>query len=62
MRRKPTWQPATEFKVTKLKRNGPKGDQTAAQWMQGKVKNDRFRKAEGVIDAVDHIAGNTEQR
>ena len=37
-RKKPDWKPATEFKVVKLKPNGPKPGQTVDQFIYGKTK------------------------
>ena len=37
-KKKPTWQPATEFKVTKLKSNGPKAGQSLDAYLYGKTK------------------------
>ena len=37
-RKKPSWKPATEFKVTRLKPNGPKDGQSVEKWMYGKNK------------------------
>jgi hypothetical protein len=37
-KKKPTWTAATEFKVTKLKPNGPKDGQSVDAWMHGKTK------------------------
>jgi len=40
-RKKQDWTPATEFKVTKLRRNGPKKGQSYEAWARGKQKNDQ---------------------
>lgn len=40
MKRKPKFTPATEFKTTKLPRNGPKGDMSTEAWLRGKAKGD----------------------
>ena len=37
-KKKPTWTAATEFKVTKLKPNGPKDGQSVDAWLHGKTK------------------------
>ena len=37
-KQQPTWTPATEFKVTKLKANGPKPGQSLRGWLYGKDK------------------------
>lgn len=37
-RKKQSWTAATEFKVTKLKPNGPKDGQSVDAWMYGKTK------------------------
>lgn len=37
-RKKPSWKPATEFKVVKLKPNGPKEGQSVEKWIYGKTK------------------------
>jgi hypothetical protein len=37
-KKKPTWKPAAEFKVTKLKPNGPKEGQSVEAWVYGKSK------------------------
>lgn len=37
-KQKPSWTPATQFKVTKLKRNGPKKGQTLDSFLYGKTK------------------------
>lgn len=37
-RKKPSWTPASEFKVIKLKPNGPKPGQSTAGWLYGKDK------------------------
>jgi len=39
-RQKPSWQPATEFKVTRLERNGPKEGQSTESWLYGKRRSD----------------------
>ena len=42
-RKRPTWKPATEFKVTKLKPNGPKPGQSTDSFIYGKDKaNERL--------------------
>lgn len=38
MPRKPSWKPATEFKVTKLPPAGPKPGQSTDQYIYGKDK------------------------
>jgi hypothetical protein len=40
-RKKQSWRPATSFKVTKLKPNGPKAGQSTDAWMYGKQKEER---------------------
>lgn len=40
-RKKPSWKPATSFKVTKLKPNGPKAGQSTDAWMYGKEKEEQ---------------------
>ncbi len=40
-RKKQDWTPATEFKITKLRRNGPKKGQSYEAWARGKQKNDQ---------------------
>lgn len=55
------WKPAETFRVTRLKRNGPKPNQTTAQWMRGKAKNDLLGQAASQVDAIDHIIGDTDQ-
>ena len=40
-RKKRDWKPATSFKVTKLKPNGPKNGQSADAWLYGKQKEER---------------------
>ena len=37
-RKKPSWKPATTFKVTKLKPNGPKEGQSVDAFIYGKTK------------------------
>ena len=37
-KKKPTWQPAAEFKTTKLKRVGPKPNQSTDAYIYGKNK------------------------
>lgn len=37
-KRKPDWKPATTFKVTKLRPNGPKPGQSVEAWLYGKEK------------------------
>lgn len=39
--KKPTWKPATEFTVVKLKRNGPKPGQSYESWAAGKRRADK---------------------
>lgn len=39
-RKKPSFTPATEFKVTRLKRNGPKEGQSYDSWAKGKERSD----------------------
>jgi len=38
-RKKPSWTPAREFKLTKLKPNGPKSGQSVDAWLYGKGKS-----------------------
>lgn len=40
MKRKTKFTPATEFKTTKLKRNGPKNGMSTEAWLRGKAKGD----------------------
>tara|TARA_R110002012_G_C11275126_1_gene569950 strand:- start:103 stop:276 length:174 start_codon:yes stop_codon:yes gene_type:complete len=40
-RKKASFIPATSFRVTKLKPNGPKDGQSTEAWERGKVKSDR---------------------
>jgi len=43
MKKRQSWTPATEFRVQKLKRNGPKPGQNVSDWMKGKQKEqDRY--------------------
>jgi len=37
-KKKPTFKPATEFKVTRLKRSGPKDGQSTDAYLYGKQK------------------------
>ena len=37
-RKQPDWTPASTFKVTKLKPNGPKPGQSVDDWLYGKEK------------------------
>ena len=37
-RKQPDWKPASTFKVTKLKPNGPKPGQSVDDWLYGKEK------------------------
>ena len=37
-RKKPSWTPAIDFKVTKLKPNGPKPGKSVDAWLYGKEK------------------------
>ena len=37
--RKPSWKPATEFKVTRLKPNGPKEGQSLDAYLYGRQKS-----------------------
>jgi len=39
--KKPSFKPASEFKVVKLSRNGPKAGQSTEAWERGKVKSDK---------------------
>jgi hypothetical protein len=40
-RKQPSWEPATEFKVTRLERNGPKEGQSTEAWLYGKRRSDK---------------------
>lgn len=40
-KRQPTWQPATEFRVTKLRPAGPKPGQSQESFLRGKAQGDR---------------------
>ena len=40
-KKKPTFTPATKFKVTKLSPNGPKPGQNISSWEQGKEQADK---------------------
>ena len=40
-RKKSSWKPATSFKVTKLKPNGPKANQSLDAWLHGKQKEEQ---------------------
>ena len=40
-RKKPSWTPATEFKLTRLQPNGPKPGQSVDRWLYGKTKADQ---------------------
>ena len=39
--KKPSWKPATKFKTTKLKRNGPKTNQSVDAFLYGKTKGNQ---------------------
>lgn len=39
-KRQPKFKPATEFKTTKLPRNGPKDGMSTEAWFRGKAKSD----------------------
>ena len=39
--KKPSFKPASEFKVVKLSRNGPKAGQSTEAWERGKEKSDK---------------------
>lgn len=41
--KKPSWTPATAFKVVRLKPNGPKPGQSVDAWLYGKTKGDEER-------------------
>lgn len=43
---------AKEFKVTKLPRNGPKGDQSVEAWQCGKTKGGDAEWAKRKADAI----------
>lgn len=40
MKRRAKFTPATEFKTTKLSRNGPKNGQSTEAWLRGKAHGD----------------------
>lgn len=51
-RGKRDWTPATTFKVTKLKPNGPKPGQSTEAWLYGKTKADE-RKLDDLRTPMD---------
>lgn len=50
-----------EFKVTKLKRNGPKPGQSTESWLRGKKQDRQLREAESVVQATDLRYSKTER-
>lgn len=40
-KRQPSWQPATEFRVTKLRPAGPRPGQSQESFLRGKAEGDR---------------------
>ena len=50
-----------EFKITKLKRNGPKPGQSTQSWLRGKKQDIYLREAERRVNAVDEKYGKTER-
>ena len=44
-RKKPSWKPASSFKVKKLKPNGPKPGQSTNSWLKGKqLEDNKFQQ------------------
>ena len=50
-----------EFRVKKLKRNGPKPGQSTESWLRGKKQDIYLREAERRVSAVDEKYGKTER-
>ena len=53
-KKKQDWKPATEYKVTKLPRNGPKPGQSVSSWEKGKAQEaQRFIKRRDTMNPKD---------
>ena len=53
-KKKQDWKPATEYKVTKLPRNGPKLGQSVSSWEKGKAQEaQRFIKRRDTMNPKD---------
>ena len=44
-----------DYKITKLKRNGPKPGQSTESWLRGKKQDIHLREAERRVNAVDEL-------